>query len=59
MLVLFDPNVLISALITPAGIARHVVQLGIEGRFEYVICPTLLHEVDGVVEDRSYHVIGG
>lgn len=33
MLVVFDPNVIVSALITPAGIARRALQAGIEGRF--------------------------
>lgn len=48
MLVVFDPNVFVSALITPKGRARQVVQAGIEGQFEYAICPTLLDELERV-----------
>lgn len=48
MLVVFDPNVIVSALITPAGIARRVLQAGIEGRFVYVLCPMLQAELDDV-----------
>ena len=48
MLVVLDPNIFVSALITPTGLARSVVQAGIEGRFEYAVCPTLLAELEGV-----------
>lgn len=48
MLVVFDSNVIVSALITPAGIARRVLQAGIEGRFVYVLCPMLQAELDDV-----------
>jgi putative PIN family toxin of toxin-antitoxin system len=49
LLVLLDANVFVSAAITPNGIARSVVQAGIEGRFDYVVCPTLLDEVSHVL----------
>jgi putative PIN family toxin of toxin-antitoxin system len=45
VLVVFDPNILVSALITPKGRARQVVQAGIDGQYEYAICPTLLDEL--------------
>ncbi|MHB8463698.1 MAG: putative toxin-antitoxin system toxin component, PIN family [Acidimicrobiales bacterium] len=48
MLVVLDPNIFVSALITPTGVARSVVQAGIEGRFEYAVCPRLLAELDDV-----------
>src|SRR5947209_7474646 len=48
MLVVFDPNVLVSALITPTGVARRVVQAGVEGRLEYAVCPMLLAELERV-----------
>lgn len=48
MLVVFDPNIFVSALITPEGRARRVVQAGIDGQFEYAICPTLLDELERV-----------
>ena len=46
MLVVFDPNIFVSALITPKGRARQVVQAGIDGQFEYAICPMLLDELE-------------
>ena len=45
---MFDPNIFVSALITPKGGARQVVQAGIDGQFEYVICPILLDELERV-----------
>ena len=48
LLVVFDPNIFVSALVSPTGLARQVVQAGIEGRFGYVICPTLLGEFENV-----------
>jgi PIN domain len=57
VLVVVDPNVVISALITPTGVARRVVQAGIEGRFSYVLCPQLLLELEsvGATGRRSLH----
>jgi predicted nucleic acid-binding protein len=49
VLVVLDANVLVSAAITPRGVARHIVQAGIEGRFDYVTCPKLLYEVADVL----------
>ena len=49
MLVILDVNVFVSAAITPNGVARSVVQAGIEGRFDYVVCATLLDEVSDVL----------
>jgi putative PIN family toxin of toxin-antitoxin system len=46
--VVLDPNVLVSALITPRGRARQVVQAGIAGEYEYVVCPALLGELHDV-----------
>lgn len=48
MLVVFDPNVLISALIRPDGVARQVVQRGLQGQFDYAMCPLLIREVEDV-----------
>jgi predicted nucleic acid-binding protein len=48
VLVVFDPNVFVSALITPKGRARQVVQAGIDGQFEYTICPPLQDEPERV-----------
>lgn len=48
MLVVLDPNILISALLTPGGVARRVLQAGIAGRYELVLCPALIPEVEDV-----------
>ncbi len=49
MLVVLDTGVFVSAAITPAGIARRVVQAGVEGQFDYVVCPILLAELADVL----------
>lgn len=48
MLVVLDPNIFVSALVTPTGLARRVVQEGIGGRFEYAVCPILVGELEEV-----------
>ncbi|MGH2892355.1 MAG: PIN domain-containing protein, partial [Solirubrobacteraceae bacterium] len=40
-----DPNVLVSAAISPAGPPRQIVAAWIDGRFELVISPALLDEL--------------
>jgi putative PIN family toxin of toxin-antitoxin system len=49
VLVVLDTGIYVSAAISPAGTARRVVQAGIEGRFDYAVCPTLLAELDDVL----------
>ena len=49
MLVVLDVNVFVAAAITPAGVARSVVEAGIAGRFDYVACPALLGELADVL----------
>lgn len=48
MLVVLDTGIFVSAAITPGGAARRVVQAGIEGRFDYVVCPRLIAELADV-----------
>lgn len=45
MRVLFDANVLISALLSRTGAPARLVALWLEGEFELVVCPALLDEV--------------
>jgi len=54
VLVVLDTNIFISALLTPAGLARRVVKAGIAGTFEYALCPKLLGEIDDVT--RRPHI---
>lgn len=49
MLVVLDAGVFVSAAITPGGVASRIVAAGIEGRFDYPLCPRLLGEVAGVL----------
>lgn len=49
MLVLLDTGIYVSAAISPTGVARRVVQAGIAGRFDYLVCPMLLAELDDVL----------
>jgi putative PIN family toxin of toxin-antitoxin system len=42
--VLFDANVLVSALLSRVGAPARLVGLWLEGEFELVVCPTLLAE---------------
>jgi putative PIN family toxin of toxin-antitoxin system len=44
-----DPNVLISALISPAGPPREIVMAWVQGHFELLASPTLLGELRSVL----------
>lgn len=46
MLVVLDVNILISALIRPAGVAGRVVLAGIEGHYDFAVCPKLMAEFE-------------
>ncbi|HZQ58033.1 MAG TPA: putative toxin-antitoxin system toxin component, PIN family [Acidimicrobiales bacterium] len=52
MLVVLDTNIFVSALLVASGLARRVVQAGVDGEFEYAVCPTLLAELGGVLRRR-------
>jgi len=45
-----DPNVLVSALISPAGPPREIVGAWMQGRFDLVASPALLGELRDVLE---------
>ena len=49
MLVVLDAGVFVSAAITPHGVASRIVTAGIDGRFEYLLCPRLVGEVADVL----------
>jgi len=49
VLVVLDTNIFVSALLVPSGLARRVVQAGVDGEFGYAVCPTLLAELGGVL----------
>lgn len=48
MLVVLDAGVFVSAAITPDGVASRIVTAGVEGRFEYFVCPRLVGELKDV-----------
>jgi len=39
----------VSAAITPNGVASRIVTAGVEGRFEYLVCPRLVSELEDVL----------
>ena len=49
MRAVLDPNVLVSAAISPAGPPRQIIDAWIDERFELVVCPTLLDELREVL----------
>jgi putative PIN family toxin of toxin-antitoxin system len=52
--VVLDANVLVSALLTHTGSPAQLVERWLAGRFELVVCETLLAEVEGaLVELRA------
>ncbi len=49
MRVVIDPNVFVSALISPAGPPAAIVRVWTEGRFEISVSPALIAELDEVL----------
>jgi putative PIN family toxin of toxin-antitoxin system len=49
VLVVLDAGVFVSAVITPGGIASRIVTAGVEGRFDYLLCPRLVGELVDVL----------
>ena len=49
MLVVLDAGMFVSTAITPGGVASRIVIAGIEGRFEYLLCPKLVGELTDVL----------
>ncbi len=45
----FDPNVLVAALLAPNGVPAGCMRAHAEGRFELVVCSHLLAELEGVL----------
>jgi putative PIN family toxin of toxin-antitoxin system len=44
-----DAGVFVSAAITPDGVASRIVAAGVEGRFEFLLCPRLVAELTDVL----------
>ena len=53
--VVFDPNVLVSAAIHPAGLPGRLVQMALARRVSIVACPALLDELHGVLSRPKFH----
>lgn len=53
MLVVLDAGVFVSAAITPGGVAIRIITAGVEGRFDYVLCPRLVSELTDVLGRRK------
>ena len=54
MRVVLDPNVLVSALISPAGPPREILTAWTQGRFELVASPALLGELRDVLARAKF-----
>lgn len=52
MQVVLDPNVLISALISPAGPPREILMAWTQGRFDLIVSPLLIGELRDVLARR-------
>ena len=52
--IVLDPGVLVSALITPAGAPARVLRDARDGRFELLVSPYLLDELEGVLEREKF-----
>jgi putative PIN family toxin of toxin-antitoxin system len=52
--VVVDPNVVVSAAITPDGTTGRVVRAGLAGRFRFLVCPQLLDELRTVLLRPSF-----
>lgn len=42
--VVIDPNVVVSAAISPKGVTGRLIRLGLAGQFRMIVCPMLLDE---------------
>ena len=54
MRVVFDPNVIISAALSPGGTPALVYELWRSGAFELVVSPKLLWELEGVLSREKF-----
>lgn len=54
MRVVLDPNVIISATLSPGGTPARAFEHWRTGRFELVVSPKLLHELEGVLNREKF-----
>lgn len=47
--VVVDPNVIVSAAISPAGVTGRLIRRALAGEFRIVVCPMLLQEANEVL----------
>lgn len=47
--VVVDPNVFVSAIITPNGVSGAAIRAGLAGRYLIIVCPTLVDELTEVL----------
>jgi putative PIN family toxin of toxin-antitoxin system len=55
--VVFDPNVIISATLSPGGSPAQVYELWRNGAFELVVSPRLLWELEGVLGREKFRAL--
>ena len=47
--VVIDPNVIVSAAVSPGGVTGRLIRLGLIGQFRIVVCPMLIQEANEVL----------
>lgn len=47
--VVVDPNVVVSAAISPEGVTGRLIRMGLSGQFQMVVCPMLVSEAREVL----------
>jgi len=52
--IVIDPGVLIAALISPSGIPRQLAEAWFAGKFELLICPMLISELEDVLGRKKF-----
>lgn len=54
MRIVFDPNVIISATLSPGGTSARIYKIWRSGVFELVVSPRLLWELEGVLNREKF-----
>ena len=53
--VVIDTNVLISAMLSPSGMAATFMEDVYDGQYEVIVTENILHEYDNVMRRRAFH----
>jgi len=56
--VVVDPNVIVSAAISPDGVTGQLIRMALVGRFRMVVCPMLVQEASDVLSRSKLRMFG-